>query len=99
MGSIFEVGTLHYTHSIAVIIAASPKFLEYITFVMGMHTQGHWGSLGVAEFEASDRGLIAGTSVSSEYELVEEFEPFGGSLIIITDFELEITVVDMSEGH
>ena len=99
MSTIFEVGTIHYTHPIAVIIASSPRFLEYIGFVMGMHTQGHWGSVGEAVYEASDRGLIAGTSVLSEYELVEEFEPFGDALTITTDFELEITVVDMSEGH
>jgi len=96
MSTLFQVGTVHYTHSIAVIIAASPRFLEYIAFVMGMHTQGHWGSLSIAEYQASDRGLIAGTSVTSLYELVEEFERFGDALTITTDLQLHITVVDMS---
>ena len=99
MTTVVEVGTVHYTHAVAVIIAAAPKFLEYIDFVMGMHKQGHWGSVGEVDYSASDRGLIAGTSVTSEYELVEQFECFSGSLIITTDLQLAMTLVSMSEGH
>ena len=99
MTTVVEVGTVHYTHAVAVIIAAAPRFLEYIEFVMGMHKQGHWGSVGDVDYSASDRGLIAGTSVSSEYELVEAFEPYGDALIIVTDIQLSMTVVSLSKEH
>jgi len=43
----------------------------------------------------SDFGLLTGTSVSSAYDLVEEFEPLGDAVIIVTDLLLSVTVVDM----
>jgi hypothetical protein len=99
MSILFEVGVIHYTHSVVVIIAVSPRFLEYIEFVIGMHLQGHWGDVSIVEYETSDIGLLAGTSVSSAYDLVEEFEQLGGAVIIVTDLLLAVTIVSMSEEH
>ena len=96
MSILFEVGVIHYTHPVVVIIAVSPRFLEYIDFVMGLHLQGHWGDISVIEYEASDMGLLASTSVSSAYDLVEEFEQLGGTVIIVTDLLLAMTIVSMS---
>ena len=95
MSILFEVGVVHYTHSVVVIVSVSPRFLEYIDFVMGMHQQGYWGSLSEFEASLSDFGLSAGTSVTSQYELVEEFEPLGHALIIITDLMLSVTIVSL----
>lgn len=95
MSILFEVGVIHYTHPVVVIISVSPRFLEYIEFVMGMHVQGHWGDVSKAASALSDFGLLAGTSVSSAYDLVEEFEQYGGTVIIVTDLLLSVTVVDM----
>ena len=95
MSILFEVGVVHYTHSVVVIVSVSPTFLEYVEFVMGMHQQGHWGDLSEFEASLSDFGLSAGTSVTSQYVLVEEFELSGDALIIITDLMLSVTVVDM----
>ena len=97
MSSLFELGVIHYTHPVIVIVSVSPPILEYIEFVMGMHLQEHWGD--VSEFEASisDIGLIAGTIVTSHYELVEEFELIGEVLVIITDLILSVTVVSVRE--
>ena len=97
MSILFEVGIVHYTHSVVVIVSVLPRFFEYIEFVMGMHEQGHWGSLSEFEASLSDFGLSAGTSVTSQYDLVEEFEPLGHALIIITDLILSITVVSLRE--
>ena len=99
MSILFEVGVIHYTHPVVVIITVSPKFLEYIEFVMGMHQQGHWGDLSEFEDSISDIGLVAGTSVTSHYELVEEFELLGDAIIIVTDLMLSVTIVSMSESH
>ena len=99
MSILFEVGVIHYTHPVVVIVTVSPRFLEYIEFVMGMHVQGHWGDLSDIEYEASDIGFLAGTSVSSAYDLVEEFEQLGGTVIIVTDLLLAMTIVSMSEEH
>ena len=95
MSILFEVGVVHYTHSVVVIVSVSPRFLEYIEFVMGMHQQGHWGDLSEFEAPLSDFGLVSGTSVTSHYELVEEFELLGDALIIITDLMLSVTVVSL----
>ncbi len=97
MSILFEVGVVHYTHSVVVIVSVSPTFLEYIEFVMGMHQQGHWGDLNEFEASISDIGLVAGTSVTSHYDLVEEFELLGEALVIITDLMLSITVVAVRE--
>ena len=97
MSILFEVGVVHYTHSVVVIVSVTPTFLEYIEFVMGMHQQGHWGDLSEFEASVSDIGLVAETSVTSHYELVEEFELLGDTLIIITDLMLSVTVVSVRE--
>ena len=95
MSSLFELGVIHYTHPVIVIVSVSPSFLEYIEFVMGMHLQGHWGDVSKADSALSDFGLPTGTSVSSAYDLVEEFEPLGDAVIIVTDLLLSVTVVSM----
>ena len=97
MSILFEVGVVHYTHSVVVIVSVSPTFLEYIEFVMGMHQQGHWGDLSEFEASISDLGLATGTSVTSYYELVEEFEMLGDVVIIITDLMLRITIVSVRD--
>lgn len=99
MSGLFELGVIHYTHSVVVIVSVSPSFLEHIEFILGMHLQGHWGDVSETVSDLSDFGLITGTSVTSYYDLVEEFEPLGESLIITTDLQLEVTVIDLSEGH
>jgi hypothetical protein len=96
MSCIFNVGVIHYKHTIVEAISIAPMLLEYVGFVMGMHTQGHWGSIGVAEYEANNQCLAAGTSVSSEYELAEEFQQFADALIITTDIALGITIISLS---
>ena len=99
MSILFEVGVVHYTHSVVVIVSVSPRFLEYIDFVMGMHQQGHWGDLSEFEASISDIGFEAGTSVTSHYDLVEGFELLGEAIIIVTDLMLSVTIVSMSESH
>jgi hypothetical protein len=96
MSSLFELGIINYTHPVIVIVSVSPSFLEYIEFVMGMHLQGHWGDVSLAASALSDFGLLAGTSVSSAYDLVEEFQQFADGLIITTDIALGITIVSLS---
>ena len=99
MSILFEVGVVHYTHSVVVIVSVSPRFLEYIEFVMGMHQQGHWGDLSEFEASVSDIGLIAETSVTSHYELVEEFELLGDAIIIVTDLQLTMTIVSLADDY
>jgi len=96
MSNLFEVGVIYYTHPVVVIITGCPRFLEYIEFVLGMHTQGHWGDLSEIDNVASDKGLIDRTSVLSAYDLVEEFEPLGNAIIIVTDLQLDTTIISMS---
>ena len=99
MSTLFEFVTVHYTHPVIVIVSVSPSFLKYIEFVIGMHLQGNWGDVSEAACSLSDFGLLTGTSVSSAYDLVEEFEPLGDAIIIVTDLMLSVTVVSMCEGH
>ena len=99
MSVLFEVGVIYYTHPVVVLVSSCPRFLEYIEFVIGMHSQGHWGDLSESDYADSDRGLIDGTSVLSAYELVEEFVPLGNAIIIVTDLQLDTTIISMSGEH
>lgn len=62
---------------------------------MGMHLQGHLGNVSAATSALSDFGLLYGTSVSSAYDLVEQYESLGDVDIIDTDLLLSGTVVSM----
>lgn len=97
MSTLFEVGIIYYTHPVVIIISVSPRFLEYIEFAIGMHIQGHWGDIDQGETLLNDYGIRSQTSVRSVYDLVEEFEPHGEAVVIVTDLQLEITIVSMSE--
>lgn len=92
---VFDTGIIYYSHSLVLIITEHARLLEYIEFVIGMHRQGYWGDLAPAEHELSSQGLLFGTSVRSEYDLVEEFESLGQVVIIVTDLQLAVTMVSV----
>lgn len=96
MSSLFTLGTVRYTHSVVLLVIEYPRLLEYIQFVMGMHLQGYWGDVSDSDYIASNAGLKECTTVSSAYDLVEEFELLGDTIIIVTHLRLSITIVSMS---
>lgn len=95
MSYVFDTGIIYYSHSLELIITEHARLLEYIEFVIGMHRQGYWGDISPAESELSSQGLLFGTSVRSEYDLVEEFESLGQSIIIFTDIDLCYTIINV----